>query len=105
MNDDKEKLYQERLARYVVAMDNGLPDRVPIRWIARVPHCTRIINRSHVARAHEVIHHLLIVHDVSFLQRSEIGRGLGHSCQVHSTINRRKRKARPRFDTPGYARV
>ena len=29
---DKKKLYQERLNRYVTAMDVGKPDRVPIRF-------------------------------------------------------------------------
>jgi len=28
---DHETLYQQRLARYVTAMRNGKPDRVPIR--------------------------------------------------------------------------
>ncbi len=31
MSEDMERLYQERLARYVTAMRNGKPDRVPIR--------------------------------------------------------------------------
>lgn len=31
MSDEMEKLYQERLTRYVTAMRNGKPDRIPIR--------------------------------------------------------------------------
>lgn len=31
MSDNMEKLYQERLNRYVTAMRNGKPDRIPIR--------------------------------------------------------------------------
>ncbi|HNR14909.1 MAG TPA: uroporphyrinogen decarboxylase, partial [Thermodesulfobacteriota bacterium] len=31
MAKDMERLYQERLKRYVTAMRNGKPDRVPIR--------------------------------------------------------------------------
>lgn len=31
MSDNTEKLYQERLNRYVTAMRNGKPDRIPIR--------------------------------------------------------------------------
>jgi hypothetical protein len=31
MAQDKEQLYQERLARYVTALRNGKPDRIPIR--------------------------------------------------------------------------
>ncbi|MCS7239116.1 MAG: hypothetical protein NZ899_12735 [Thermoguttaceae bacterium] len=31
MSEQMEKLYQERLARYVTAMRNGKPDRIPIR--------------------------------------------------------------------------
>ena len=31
MSAEMEKLYQQRLARYVTAMRNGKPDRIPIR--------------------------------------------------------------------------
>jgi hypothetical protein len=31
MNQDKERLYADRLNRYVTAMQNGKPDRIPIR--------------------------------------------------------------------------
>ncbi len=34
MAQDKEQLYAERLARYVTAMRNGKPDRIPIRPLA-----------------------------------------------------------------------
>jgi len=34
MSDEMEKLYTERLERYVTAMQNGKPDRIPIRVFA-----------------------------------------------------------------------
>jgi hypothetical protein len=32
---NKENLYQERLSRYVTALYNGKPDRIPIRVLAQ----------------------------------------------------------------------
>jgi hypothetical protein len=34
MPNDREALYEQRLSRYVTAMRNGQPDRVPIRPFA-----------------------------------------------------------------------
>ena len=54
MGAEMETRYQERLARYVTAMRNGQPDRVPLRRLVRRPDAGDLLPRhphAEIARA------------------------------------------------------